>query len=325
MKNLLYYPTLEPSNEKWLKYALIYIDSFSPIIPEVAEKKLSDDFKKIKNETDLVKSIAPPYEQASLASLDTIERIDLIEKNPDFYRDTFNVSNIIRKFKDSDNWDYEIFYEKFNQPFKDKLIERKYAQESPNGIITSPELAKLFMTFLANRIAQKGENHPITDDLKTKSLSLTLNTYQSGNTKMQELAESVIDIKLPNLDEISLEKFVEFRKADGVTELRKNFNKSLNEFYKSIEEDLNPSDFIKSLEEYEKSFSKEILLFFGAATVVGIDATTSVFGGDTVQIVKNLIKATPLLKSFSSVTKSYKEDYEKMKGRMFLANIEKLS
>ncbi len=325
MKNLLYYPTFEPLNEKWLKYALIYIDNFSPIIPKIGEKKLTPDFKKIKEKTDLIVTINPQYEQASLASLDTIERIDLIEKNPDFYRDTFDVPNIIRSFENADNWNYEIFYEKFNPSFKDELIRRKYAQESPNGIITSSELAKLFMTFLANRIAQKGDNYPITDDKKTKKLSITLNSINYGNDNKQELAESIIDLKVPNLHEIPLEKFIEFRNADGIKELRENFNKKLNDFYNSLEGDSNPNDFIKSLEEYEKSYTKEILLYFGAVLVVGIDATTSMFGDDKLQIVKNLIKATPLLKSISSVTKSYRDDSEIIKGRMFLANIGNLS
>ena len=324
MKNLLYYPTFEPANEKWLKYALIYIDNFSPIIPKVGEKKLTDNFRRIKNETDLIRSIAPVYEQTSLASLDTIERIDLIERNPDFYRDTFDVANVIRKFEDSNNWNYEIFYEKFSQPFKDELIKRKYAIESPNGLITSPELAKLFMTYLANRVAQKGDNYPITDDKKTKILSLTLNAFNNGNVKTQQIAESVIDIKVPDLDKIPIEKFIDFRKTDGITELRENFNKSLDEFYKSMEEDINPYDFIKSLEEYEKSFSKEMLLFFGTVVVVGIDAYTSIFDGDKIQILKNIIKVTPLFKSISNITKPYKEENEKMKGRNFLANLEKL-
>lgn len=323
MKNLVFYPTFEPNNDRWLKYALIHIDNFSPIIPKSGEKKLSANFNKIINESDLIKIIEPHYQEAALASLDTMKELDIIEKEPDFYRDLFDVPNIIRKFKDNDNWNYEIFSEKYNSSFQEYLIKKEYAYESPNGIITSPEIAQLFMTLLANRTAQSGNTNPITDTAKFNTLSLALNEKNKNNTdNIQQLAQSVIDIKIPKqIDNISFDKLIEFRNTDGILELRNAFNKNLNKFYTSIEENKDPNDFIKSLEEYHKSYTAEIVLFFGAVAVVTIDAVTSMFGDDKLQILKNMIKATPLLKSVTSINKTYKEDNEIVKGRKFLTKI----
>lgn len=323
MKNLIYYPTFQPENDDWLKYALIYVDDFSPIIPKSGEKKLSDSFLKIKNETDIVKIVEPKYEQATLASLDTIKELDTIQRVPDFYRDIFDVPNILRKFKDRNNWDYEIFNEKYNSSFQDELLKREYACESPNGIITSPQLAQLFMTFLANRIAQDGSGNPITDNKKFDLLAMSILEKNAKSTdEIQELVQTVIKTKLPeNIKDIPLEKFIEFRKNEEIQELRKNFNKSLENFYSSLEEDKNPSDFIRSLEEYEKSFSKEIILFFTAASVLVIDAVTSITGNDKIEILKNIAESAPLITSISSLKKSYEEDSEKLKSRKFLTEI----
>jgi len=327
MKNLIYYPTFEPKNDDWLKYALIYVDDFSPIIPDEGRQKLSVSFSRIKDETDIVNIINPVYEHATLASLDTVKELGIIQKNPDFYRDIFDVPNILRKFEDNNNWDYEIFEKKYNSSFREELIKRKYACESPKGILTSPQMANLFMTFLANRIAEDGSGNPITDDKKLDMLGKYIFLKNKNSTdEIQELAQIVIQSKLPkNIKEIPLEKFIEFRKKEEIQELRKNFNKSLENFYSSIEEEnKDPNHFKKSLEEYEKLFSKEIILFFAAASVITFDAVTSIFGDQKLEIVKNLAKSLPLIKSVSSLRKSYKDDSEKLKSRKFLTEISRI-
>lgn len=88
-----------------------------------------------------------------------------------------------------------------------------------------------------------------------------------------------------------------------------------------LEEDKNPSDFIKSLEEYEKSFSKEIILFFTAASVIAIDAVTAIVGESKIEILKNIAESAPLIASVTSLKKSYKKDSEKLKSRKFLTEI----
>ena len=57
MKELLYYPGFEIKNETWLKFALLYLDHISPIIPYInaSEKDyLTPTFLKVKNNSDLI-------------------------------------------------------------------------------------------------------------------------------------------------------------------------------------------------------------------------------------------------------------------------------
>jgi hypothetical protein len=54
MREFIYYPSFEPQNLNWLKYVLIYLDGFSPIIPQSGEIKLSFLFRDIRSKTDLI-------------------------------------------------------------------------------------------------------------------------------------------------------------------------------------------------------------------------------------------------------------------------------
>ncbi len=45
MTPLVYYPGFEPADENWLKFALLYLERVTPIIPESADIWLSDDFR----------------------------------------------------------------------------------------------------------------------------------------------------------------------------------------------------------------------------------------------------------------------------------------
>ena len=44
MNNSIYYPNFEIENENWLKFALLYVDTFRPIIPDERKNELSDLF-----------------------------------------------------------------------------------------------------------------------------------------------------------------------------------------------------------------------------------------------------------------------------------------
>lgn len=58
MKDLIYYPRFESRDENWLKFALLYMENFIPIIPSRGRIFLSTNYQKLIDETDLVQ----PYE-----------------------------------------------------------------------------------------------------------------------------------------------------------------------------------------------------------------------------------------------------------------------
>ena len=85
MESLLYYPGFEVENINWLKFALLYLNKLRPIIPPDGDKYLSDNFKFINDETDLIDKYRPNYEEGFNATLDAIDVIDKILSHPDRY------------------------------------------------------------------------------------------------------------------------------------------------------------------------------------------------------------------------------------------------
>ena len=84
MDKLIYYPSFEPRDIDWLKYALIYVDQFSPIIPKSGKGTLSSDFRSIENETDLVKILEPKWWQGDNAATKALKegQIDVLVTAP---------------------------------------------------------------------------------------------------------------------------------------------------------------------------------------------------------------------------------------------------
>lgn len=78
MKKYIYYPNFEPPENEWLKFSILYLDKFESIIPYNRQHLISNDYRKLQNETDLVDFFSPEYyqgEQASLKAISEAERI----------------------------------------------------------------------------------------------------------------------------------------------------------------------------------------------------------------------------------------------------------
>lgn len=61
MHKLLYYPNFEIQDQNFLKFALLYIDEISPIIPENARESLSKPMRDILRNTELINLYSPNY------------------------------------------------------------------------------------------------------------------------------------------------------------------------------------------------------------------------------------------------------------------------
>ena len=47
MREFIYYPGFQIKDHEWLKFALIYLDTLDPIIPDVGDQHLEDWYKRI--------------------------------------------------------------------------------------------------------------------------------------------------------------------------------------------------------------------------------------------------------------------------------------
>ena len=85
MRELIYYPSFEVRNREWLKFALLYLENLDPIIPESGDVHLSEEYRMIVNETDLIQKHRPNYDEGDNATLDAVEQIERILRHPEAF------------------------------------------------------------------------------------------------------------------------------------------------------------------------------------------------------------------------------------------------
>ncbi|MEA5259813.1 hypothetical protein VB264_18595 [Arcicella aquatica] len=326
MDKLIYYPSFEPKDIDWLKYALIYIDQFSPIIPDRGRNTLSDDFKKIENGTDLIIVHKPEWWQGDNAATKALKEIEFIESHPEQFRDKLQAVNINRTWKDSKNWKFKLYEEKFNTTFKYECIEKGLGEECNGGILISEELANLYMTFLAEEIAFEKVGNPITDSTKYDQLSSYLRARNPKKETLLNTAKIVVNKKLPeNIENIDLKKFIEFRQESGIKELRQSFNQSLLKFYESLESDFNPQKYINDLEGFNKELIKEIGLFFGGYISTTLGADILLNNLEKLEAIKQIIEGSILtITGKCAINKAWSDGREKRHARKFLSKIKQI-
>lgn len=59
MEPLIYYPTFEPPSDIWLKFSLLYFENFKPIGAYNRRHLISNNFRLVEQETDLVSLYEP--------------------------------------------------------------------------------------------------------------------------------------------------------------------------------------------------------------------------------------------------------------------------
>jgi hypothetical protein len=326
MDKLIYYPSFEPKDIDWLKYALIYVDQFSPIIPDSGKGSITSDFIRIENETDLVKILKPQWWQGDNATVKALKEIEYIESHPDQFMDILGVININRTWKDPQNWKFELYEEKFNSTFKYECLRKRLGRESGKGILTSKEVAQLYMTFLAEEIAFEKVGNPITDSTQYDKLSNYLRAKSPKKEKELNAAKTIVNISLPqNIRNIDLKKFIEFRKDTGIKELRQSFNNSLNKFYESLEDDFNPNQYISNLEATNNELVKEIGLFFGGAISTTLGGMILINNPDNLEATKQMVEGTILaITGLTAINKAWSDGKEKRQARKFVSRINEI-
>src|SRR5436853_588756 len=63
MQEFIYYPGFEVRDVNWLKFALLYLDKLDPIIPESGDEHLTEQYRRIMSETDLIEVHRPSLDE----------------------------------------------------------------------------------------------------------------------------------------------------------------------------------------------------------------------------------------------------------------------
>lgn len=296
MKNLIYFPYFEPKNERWLKYALLYLDSFQPIIPIEKKDKISDTYKKIIYSTDLIKPYSPTSEDILQASTKSIEDIEKFLNHESRYHSLFDTYDLNGLFRGK-NTNYLLYQEKFAWEFFDYCRREKIGKFVPNGIELPEKVAYIYMSHLANTISFSTNSHTITDNHKLSSLDRYLNSIEPSENKQFLFVKNTLDIALPvNIDHISFETLIKFRNENR--NLIKALNEQLNEMEKQVVT-LRPSEFIDKHKESSSEFYAKLgLIGCGLATIPFGIYTTYDSSATTVAYIKDIFAGVSLWNGF---------------------------
>lgn len=267
MENLVYFPTFEPPSPNWLKFALLYVDNFNPIIPYNRRNELSIDYQRIIDNTDLIEPYSPNYNQGDRASLKATEFIEKLEQAPYRYSNMFNRVNILRNITDPSRRNFKIYKEKFSMNWEDFCIANNYGKKDNTGILVSEELAFIFMTFLAEEIAFEEGKSIITDNNRFDNFLNYNRAIPRATINRQNFAQGVLTLTVPrNISEIPIENIIRFRNQNR--EKIKAFNSELNNSINNVQQGITEREFVDRFNDIYSELTSEILTQgFGVATI----------------------------------------------------------
>ena len=260
MRELIYYPSFEVRNREWLKFALLYLENLDPIIPESGDIHLSDEYRMIVNETDLIQKHRPEYEEGENATLDAVDQIERILRHPEAFKGIFSDANFLDKWKNQGEQQFILFREKYTGYWERFCTDNNIGRRSHHGLMVSRDVANIYMTILAQCVADSRGVSPITDDRLLDRFSIFSRKASPNNSNTIEAAQGVINLKLPrNLKEISLNDIVNLRNKQDFKQHQRTFHDELEQFLENMERATEDVDFEKSLGNIWKDFSDEIV------------------------------------------------------------------
>lgn len=325
MRNLIYFPNFEPPSQEWLKFSLLYFESFNPIIPESGQAFLSEDYKRIINETDLISPYRPTFELASRASINAIEFLDKVKENPHRYADIFGIQNITRRFTATQNFSAQIFREKYNWEFSNYLQSNKYSDLSKNGIVVSEELAYIYLSYLAEEIAYEEGKSIITDNRRFDNFLSYKKRLDKRIKTNEKFVKGIFNLVLPkNISMIDIDKIIKFRNNNR--DLIASFNNEFHEVLQQIENGFTEEQFIAKYRNLYSELTSAIIK--EGAGVLSIPMETSMLmqsgnlnSDDFINVVSTLgivIGAT------IGISSKWKEINQQRSCRKYLTNLQNL-
>ncbi len=267
MENLVYFPTFEPPTPNWLKFALLYVENFNPIIPQSGMQQLSEEYQRIINETDLITPYLPQYIQGDRASIKAVEFVEKIDRNPDWYSSIFKKANISRAIRDDNQRNFKIYEEKFSITWENFCLQNGFGERTDGGIIVTEEIAFLFMSFLAEEIAFDEGKSIITDNHKFDNFLSHRRIIPRNVINRNSFAQGVIGLSIPrNISEIPIQNLIQFRNRNR--DKIRAFNIELNNSLNSVQAGITEKDFVDRFNNIYSELTSEILTQgLGIATI----------------------------------------------------------
>ncbi len=268
MKQLIYYPGFEVRDINWLKFALLYLNNLDPIVTEAGDGKLSDLYKRLLADTDLIQLHRPKDEEALVASRNASNEVERILKRPS----TYGIDDsVMQKWRNSENHDDTLWQGKYSDDWATFCLNNGFASKFEGGLKVPKQLALIYMSFLAQVISDEREIPAITDDTELDRLFIRARRAGPRSMNKFNLAKATIALRLPaNIEDIDIVKIIRFREKPGFKDRLSAFHDQLEVFTKALENwnGLPERDFLHSLGSPIRDFQDEIIrLGTGAAPV----------------------------------------------------------
>lgn len=329
MRELIYYPTFEVKDREWLKFALLYLKKLNPIIPESGDLYLSDEYKMIINETDLIQRHRPSQDEGRRASLDAIDQMERILRYPETFIEIFSDKNFLKKWRDPKEQKFRLFSEKYAQCWEDFCLANRIGKGLGYGFMVSRDVANIYMTILAQCIADSYGISPITDDRFLDRFSFFLKKASPNSKNTVEAAQGIINLKLPgNLRDISFEEVIKHRNKQDFKQHQKAFHNELENYLKKIEDADKDKSFEESLGNIWSDFSDEVLKIGSGTITFSLGVWLLLQSGDTsmLQAWKELAGGSVMIiGSIISVRNTWKNTRTPRMARRYLADLQDLA
>lgn len=335
MKDMIYYPGFETRDENWLKFALLYFDTLRPIIPYIfyaEERYLSDTFRYVMAETDLIRPYRPGYEEGSCASILACEEFEKYLSHPENYGTYFYGSKSrvpVEKWKNGDYQDYTLFSGKYSQTFFDFCTDNRIATPCQEGIRISSDLAFVYMSLLADVISKQQEYEMITDVQRYSRYLINKDlTVSRENQKRIRAARNNIEFSLPaDLSHIPLERFVQLRKDRSFNTARKAYMAQIEQLIAHQE---NGEFFsLENLLSYKKELIKigEQFFAFTASAIVSYFSFYSLFNDQMAvpALASAVIDFGTVKDAYANLPQYVNSIKEKHLAKKYVAKIEALN
>ena len=330
MKNqLVYYPNFEPSDTNWLKLALLYFEKVTPIIPDSGDTHLSEEFRYLQDSTDLIEPLRPDYSEGDSATLDAIDQVERVLKQPERFQHIFGTPDVVAEWKSPENDGVELFGEKFSNPWADFCVENQIGRRSVHGVVVAKSMADIYMTILAHAIADSRGISPITDDRKLDGFGLFLRNKVGTNDQQQEMAiaKTILDFNLPHLESTSIEKIIRFRNSVSGTDGRRALAKALNAYLTTVEYGRDAQGFMEDLKSVRSAFSDEVVKI-GSGVVgfsLGVTIAANSENFDGLRYAAQLAGGASLAaSSIIAVRNAWKSTKVKRYARRYLTDLKNL-
>lgn len=290
MRETLYYPSFFVEDEKWLKFALLYLGEVVTIIPTEANINFSSTHSLILNETDLLRSHSPTEREVNFAANSLGDEIARFANNP-----LYSNRDLRGNWKHHNQNDWEIYNGKMSYQLQDMLLSNEWAKPTENGLIMNGELAGVYMTLLANVIADERNIPTITDKkmpVNFSKINHSLNSRNSNSKRFKTLSNE-LEIKLPkDLESIGIGRVIDFRNNP-------RNRRNLDEFHNAIENMNQLND--ANLSENDMLYIKKNLFDAKRQYLSGFAGQFIVGSGSVLGIYQLISGDAPLLDYFREV------------------------